>query len=162
MSEAYIREELDKIKTSDLLANIGSSAGPQKKSDIFTWNVLIKGPKKSCYENVLFKLLLKFPNNYPEDPPDIKFVTKIYHPNVSLDNGVICVSSKSTDWNNNRSVITVIYSIYELLKNPNLSHGLNKEALLLYQNDFEGFKKKVEEFNKENALKVFNEKTDNI
>lgn len=157
MSEIHIREELDMIKTSQLLAKIGSSAGPQNKTDIFTWNVLIKGPKNSCYENGLYKLLLKFPQNYPEDPPDIKFVTKIYHPNVSLDDGVICVSSKSTEWENNRNIITVIYSIYELLKNPNLSHGLNKEALLLYKNDFEGFKEKVKQFNTENALKVINE-----
>ena len=154
MSEIYIREELDRIKTSQLLSHIGSSAGPQKKTDIFTWNVLIKGPKKSCYENALFKLLLKFPENYPEDPPEIKFITKIYHPNISLDDGVICVSSKSTEWNNNRNIINIIYSIYDLLKNPNLSHGLNKEALLLYKNDFEGFKKKVKEFNNENALKI--------
>jgi ubiquitin-protein ligase len=157
MSETYIREELDRIKTSQLLSHIGSSAGPQKKTDIFTWNVLIKGPKNSCYENALFKLLLKFPNNYPEDPPDIKFITKIYHPNVSLKDGVICVSSKSIEWDNNRNVINVIYSIYDLLKNPNLSHGLNKEALSLYQNDFEEFKKKVKEFNKQNALKIIND-----
>ena len=31
MSELYIREELDRIKTSLLLANIGCTAGPQKK-----------------------------------------------------------------------------------------------------------------------------------
>ena len=32
MSETYIREELDRIKTSQLLSHIGSSAGPQKKN----------------------------------------------------------------------------------------------------------------------------------
>lgn len=156
MTEIYIREELDKIRTSQLLAPIGCSAGPQKKTDIFKWNVLIKGPKKTCYENALFKLLLTFPSNYPEDPPDIKFVTKIFHPNVSVDDGIICISSKSTDWDKNRSIINVIYSIYDLLKKPNLSHGLNKEALLLYKNDYEGFKKKVKEFNEQNALKILN------
>ena len=34
MSEIYIIEELDRIKTRPLLALIGSSAGPQKKKDI--------------------------------------------------------------------------------------------------------------------------------
>ena len=74
-----------------------------------------------------------------------------------MKDGVICVSSKSIEWDNNRNVINVIYSIYDLLKNPNLSHGLNKEALSLYQNDFEEFKKKVKEFNKQNALKIIND-----
>ena len=156
MSEIYIREELDRIKTSQLLSHIGCSAGPQKKTDIFKWNVLLKGPKKTCYENALFKLLLTFPNNYPEDPPDIKFVTKIYHPNVSIDDGTICVSSKANDWDKNRNIINVIYSIYDLLKKPNLSHGLNKEALLLYKNDYEGFQKKVKEINEQYAIKINN------
>jgi len=152
MTEEYIRDELDKIKTSELLAYIGSSAGPQKKSDIFNWNILIKGPNKSCFEKGLFKLLLTFPKNYPEDPPKIKFVTKIYHPNISLDDGTICLSSLSSDWDGTQNIINIIYSIYSLLKEPNLSHGLNNEALLLYKNDYEGFKKKAKEFIEQNTL----------
>ena len=108
MSEVYIREELDRIKTSELLSFIGSSAGPQKKTDIYKWNVLLKGPNKSCYEERLFKLLLTFPKYYTEDPTDIKFITKIYHPNISFDDGVICVSSKSSDLDENRNIINVM------------------------------------------------------
>ena len=153
MSEVHIREELDRIKASPLLSLIGSSAGPQNKRDIFKWNVILKGPDKSCYENRLFKLLLIFPENYPEDPPDIRFITKIYHPNISED-GVICISSNSTDWNPNSNIINIIYSIYVLLKKPNLDHGLNKEALMLYKNDYQSFAKKAKEFNDENAYEL--------
>lgn len=152
MSEIKIRRELDLIKTSILLSNIGSSAGPQKKTDLFKWNVLLKGPKKSCYEKGLFKLLLIFPNDYPESPPDIKFVTKIFHPNISPDDGAICISSKANDWNKESNIINIIYSIYDLLKKPNLDHGINIEALSLYKNDYEGFKKKVKEFIEQNSL----------
>lgn len=152
MVEDIIREELDKIKSSDLLSFIGCSAGPQKKTNIFIWNILMKGPNKSCYENAMFKLLLTFPRNYPEDPPDVKFITKIYHPNISLDEGIICVSSKGSDWEKNPNIIDVIYSIYDLLLKPNLDHGLNKEALLLCKNDIEGFKKKAKEYTEKNAI----------
>ena len=152
MSEIHIKRELDLIKTTGLLANIGSSAGPQKKTDIFKWNVLIKGPNKSFYEKGLFKLLLIFPKDYPENPPDIKFITKIFHPNVSLDDGAICISSKANDWNKKSNIINIIYSIYDLLKEPNLDHGLNNEALSLYKNDKEGFMKKVKEFIEKNSL----------
>ena len=34
----------------------------------------MKGPKKSCYENGIFQLSLIFPKNYPNDPPDIKYI----------------------------------------------------------------------------------------
>ena len=154
MSELYIREELDRIRTSPLLSNIGCTAGPHRKTDIYKWTVIIKGPIRSCYENGLFKLSLIFPKNYPNDPPDIKFVTKIYHPNISINDGTICVSSKSTEWEENKNIINVIYSIYDLLNKPSTEHGLNKEALLLYQNDYESFKKKAKEFTKQNALTI--------
>ena len=104
----------------------------------------------------MFQLSIKFPTNFPNDPPDIKFITKIYHPNISLDNGVICISTISSDWEKNPDIISVLYSIYDLLKIPNLNHGLNKEALTLYKNDPEQFKKKAKEFTKENALKLIN------
>jgi len=152
MSEIHIREELDRIKTSSLLSYIGSSAGPKKKTDIYNWNILLKGPNNSCYEDGLFKLSLEFPKNYPEDPPKIKFVTKIFHPNVSFSDGVICISSLSSDWDPSSNIINVIYSIYDLLKKPNLGHGLNDEALSLYQNDYENFSKKVKEVIKQNSL----------
>lgn len=154
MSELKIREELDLIKKSPLLSNIGCSAGPHKKTDIYKWNVIIKGPIKSCYENGLFKLSIIFPKNYPIDPPNIKFVTKIYHPNISMNDGTICVSSTSTEWEENKSIINVIYSIYDLLKMPSTAHGLNKEALQLYQNDYESFKRKAIEFTKQNAITI--------
>lgn len=154
MSEIYIREELDLIKTSRILNNIGCTAGPQKKTDIYNWNVTLKGPNKSCYENGLFQLSLIFPKNYPHDPPDIKFVTKIYHPNISMKDGTICISSKSTEWEENKSIINVIYSIYDLLYKPSTEHGLNKEALLSYQNDYENFKKKAIEFTKKYAIPI--------
>ena len=152
MIEIHIREELDRIKSSSLLSYIGSSAGPQKKTDIYKWNVIIKGPNKSCYEGGLFKLYLEFPKNYPEDPPKLKFVTKIYHPNISFNDGVVCISSLSSDWDPSSNIIKVIYSIYDLLKKPNLGHGLNQEALSLYQNDYEKFSKKVKETIKANSL----------
>ena len=154
MSEEYIRNELDKIKQTQLLSYIGCSAGPQKKANIFKWNVLLKGPKKSCYEKGLFKLIMEFPDNYPDDPPNIKFETKIFHPNISLIDGTICVSSKSTEWEKHKNLITVIYSIYDLLKEPNIEHGLNDEALLLYKNNKEEFQKTAKEFTEKNALVV--------
>ena len=67
---------------------------------------------------------------------------------------MICISSKSTEWDKNQNIINIIYSIYDLLKKPNLEHGLNKEALLLYKNNYEEFKKKAKEFTEQNALKI--------
>ena len=156
MAEEYLRDELDRIKKNQLLTHIGCSVGPKKKTNIFNWNVLLKGPNNSCYEKGLFKLTMQFPKNYPDEPPNIKFETKIYHPNISFDDGAICISSKSTEWEQHRNLVTVIYSIFDLLKEPNTNHGLNNEALLLYKNNKKEFEKKAKELTEKNALKLIN------
>lgn len=152
MSEMRIREELDKIRTTSLLANIGASAGPIKKSNIFEWNAILTGPKKSPYENNIYKLLIRFPQDFPNSPPSIKFITKIFHPNVS-PKGDVCVSSIGSLWNKNNDIITILYSIFSMLKTPNLSHGINEEALNLSKNDINSFNLKVKEYNELYSIK---------
>ena len=95
---------------------------------------------------------MEFSSNYPDEPPNINFVTKIYHPNISPNDGAICISSKSTDWDNHRNLVNIIFSIFDLLQKPSTEHGLNKEALLLYKNNKAEFEKKAREFTKKNAF----------
>ena len=152
MSELRIRQELDKIKTTSLLANIGASAGPVKKTNIFEWNAILTGPKKTPYENNIYKLSIKFPQDFPRSPPSIKFITKIFHPNVSTK-GDVCVSSIGSLWNENNDIITILYSIFKMLKTPNLEHGINEEAINLCKNDINSFNLKVKEYNELYSIK---------
>ena len=41
-----------------------------------------QGPKDSCYEGGYFKLNVNVPDHYPLGPPSVRFVTKIFHPNI--------------------------------------------------------------------------------
>ena len=43
----------------------------------------IIGPEGSVYEGGVFEMEIKLPQDYPFKPPIIKFVTKVYHPNVN-------------------------------------------------------------------------------
>ena len=43
---------------------------------------MIHGPEQSPYEGGVFKLELFLPDDYPMTPPKIRFLTKIYHPNI--------------------------------------------------------------------------------
>lgn len=45
--------------------------------------MLLKGPIDSPYVGGVFLLLVELPSNYPFGKPKIKFITKIYHCDIS-------------------------------------------------------------------------------
>ena len=44
--------------------------------------VIISGPEGSPFEGGVFKLELFLPEEYPMSAPKVRFMTKIYHPNI--------------------------------------------------------------------------------
>lgn len=50
--------------------------------NLFEWEVAIFGPPETLYQGAYFKAHMKFPHDYPYSPPSIKFLTKVWHPNV--------------------------------------------------------------------------------
>ncbi|KAG6440099.1 hypothetical protein BBOV_III003380 [Babesia bovis T2Bo] len=67
------------------------------EGDIFQWQAVILGPENTEWEGGIFTLSLKFPNNYPHRPPVVKFITRVYHPNVYQD-GSICLDILDREW----------------------------------------------------------------
>ena len=50
--------------------------------NLFQWQVAIFGPPGTLYEGGYFKAIMDFPSDYPFSPPSLRFVTKLWHPNV--------------------------------------------------------------------------------
>ena len=50
----------------------------------------ITGPENSPYENGIFELDLSITDRYPFEPPKLRFITPIYHPNID-STGRICL-----------------------------------------------------------------------
>lgn len=46
------------------------------------FKVIIDGPSESPYEGGKFKVELFLPDEYPMAPPKVRFMTKLYHPNI--------------------------------------------------------------------------------
>jgi ubiquitin-conjugating enzyme E2 A len=45
------------------------------------WNAVIFGPKDTPFEDGTFKLTIQFSEEYPNKPPVVRFVSKMFHPN---------------------------------------------------------------------------------
>jgi peroxin-4 len=53
-----------------------------EEDTIMRWKAFIRGPKDTPFEDRCFELAIQTTPLYPMEPPKMKFVTKIFHPNV--------------------------------------------------------------------------------
>lgn len=55
------------------------------------WEGVIFGAVDSPFQDGTFQVKLTFPDEYPAKPPTVKFVSKMFHPNVKESNGLVCI-----------------------------------------------------------------------
>ena len=65
------------------MTHFGLSVGLVHQNDYTKWRVILSGAKDTCYAGGLFKIMINFPNNYPNSAPLVYFLTPIYHLNVN-------------------------------------------------------------------------------
>lgn len=145
----------------------GVSAFPHN-GDLQHWIGTITGPEDTPYSGLTLKLDFQFPSRYPYVPPEVRFTTPIYHPNVDFK-GRICLDILKDKWSAVLNVGSVLLSLQSLLGEPNkyvpsidlpalIHHArgetcaymldysaspLNGQAAELWDHDFEQFKRNV-------------------
>lgn len=119
--------------------------GAPLDEDIMTWNAVIFGPDGTPWEGGTFKLELKFTEDYPNKPPNVKFVTKLFHPNVYA-NGQICLDILQNNWSPCYDIAAVLTSIQSLLTDPNPKSPANVEAAKLYTENKREYDRKVMDY----------------
>uniref|UniRef100_A0A0A0KVV8 UBC core domain-containing protein n=1 Tax=Cucumis sativus TaxID=3659 RepID=A0A0A0KVV8_CUCSA len=73
----------------------GISGAPQD-NNIMLWNAVIFGPDDTPWDGGTFKLTLQFTEDYPNKPPTVRFVSRMFHPNTSfyhfigVNNSLLC------------------------------------------------------------------------
>lgn len=78
----------------------------------------IPGPVDSPYEGGSFLIDIVLPDGYPFEPPKMKFLTKVWHPNISSQSGVICLDILKDQWSPALTLKTALVSIQALLSAP--------------------------------------------
>lgn len=104
----------------------GVSATPYE-DNLRYFNVAIAGPMDSPFEGGLFRLELFLPGEYPMGPPKVRFLTKIYHPNIDRL-GRICLDILKDKWSPALQIRTVLISIQALLSAPNPDDPLDNNV----------------------------------
>jgi len=137
-------EEYDKIKKAEVELD-GMSAGPCGDDNLFYWNATIFGPENGIWEGGIYTIEMVF-NEEDDTPPRIRFITKMFHPNISPDGIPFYVPPAGRS----SPVISVLQWIRKLLKDEPICSPttyLNLQASKLYiskdENEKKEFKKQV-------------------
>lgn len=96
------------------------------------FHVIVSGPTDSPFEGGSFKLELFLPEDYPMSAPKVRFMTRIYHPNIDRL-GRICLDILKDKWSPALQIRTVLLSIQALLSAPNPDDPLANDVAELWK-----------------------------
>lgn len=99
------------------------------------------GPIHSPFEHGLFKVDIVVPEGYPFHPLQMRFITKVYHPNVSSQSGAICLDILKDQWSPVYTLKTTLMSLRSLLCSPEPNDPQDAEVAKHYTTDFHGYEK---------------------
>eukprot|EP00013_Stygamoeba_regulata_P025872 CAMPEP_0177646244 /NCGR_PEP_ID=MMETSP0447-20121125/9673_1 /TAXON_ID=0 /ORGANISM="Stygamoeba regulata, Strain BSH-02190019" /LENGTH=149 /DNA_ID=CAMNT_0019148769 /DNA_START=147 /DNA_END=596 /DNA_ORIENTATION=- len=128
----------------------GISATPHEEN-LRHFDVVIEGPTGSPYEGGIFKLELFLPEDYPMTAPKVRFLTRIYHPNIDKL-GRICLDILKAKWSPALQIRTVLLSIQALLSAPNPDDPLANEVAEHWKSDEPGAIKAAQEWTRKYAM----------
>ncbi len=133
----------------------GFSAGLVDDCNVFEWQVTVMGPPETLYEGGFFTCNMSFPKDYPNKPPNVRFISEMWHPNVYAD-GRVCISilhnpgddphgyeDAGERWSPVQTVETIMLSIISMLSDPNDQSPANIDAAKEWREDYPAFKKRV-------------------
>ena len=95
------------------------------------------------YEGKFFHFKLVFCQQYPAVAPRGFFLTKIYHPNVDISTGAICVNTLKKDWTSATTLSHILNVIRCLLIVPFPESSLNDEAGKLFMESYSEYCKRA-------------------
>ncbi len=123
--------------------------------NLFEWEGTIQGAPDTPYENGTFHLQITIPERYPLEPPNLRFITPIYHPNID-DRGRICLDILNMPpkgaWRPSLNLSTVLTMVQCLMSEPNPDDGLMSHISEQYVKARRQFEVTAREFTRKYAM----------
>ncbi|GME68201.1 unnamed protein product [[Candida] boidinii] len=150
-ASAYLQKELKELHKSMPIFNIDLVS-----SNILLWDIgFYISNKDSKYYGAYLKGQMRFPQDYPFQPPTFRFIPTIFHPNVYRD-GRLCISilhsagglndePSNENWSPAQCVESVLLSIISLLDDPNINSPANVDASKLFRDHKDQYYEKVKQ-----------------
>lgn len=137
-----IMKEIEKINNGDFKE---AELTIPDDSNIRHLRAILNGPVDTPFHNAKFIVDIKLCMNYPMKPPNVVFLTKMFHPNIGK-NGYICLDILQNEWSPAMSIANIITSLQLLLQEPNPDSPMNMKAAILYKKNKKAYAIKVNEY----------------
>ncbi|KAG9697826.1 hypothetical protein KCU95_g3327, partial [Aureobasidium melanogenum] len=159
-SNANPQSSLPTLRASRLLVemrNMAADPHPMydcyvSEADMFFWKIVIEGPPETPYEGCAFLLYLEMPENFPAFPPQGRFVTPVFHPNINR-HGRICHSIFDRDWTTNTTLKNVLDTVYGLLLQAETGDAVHTTVTLGFHHDEVAFAEEARRYARKHGSK---------
>jgi len=95
-----------------------------------------------------FDFSFDIPNDWPHQRPEVKILTRVWHPNIAED-GPVCLNILRDNYTPVMSISHLIAGLQYLFDQPNPQSPLNFDASQQYLQNYEAFKVKAEQYKDE-------------
>ncbi|CAB9499634.1 conjugating enzyme E2 [Seminavis robusta] len=136
-SQGRIVKELAEVGKDDKVSGI--KAVPVTEGDLRHLKGTIPGPQGTPYEGGIFEIDIVLPKQYPFEPPKMKYITKIWHPNISSQTGAICLDILKDQWSPALTIKTALLSLQALMCSAEPGDPQDAEVAKMYMGDRKKF-----------------------
>ena len=112
---------------------------------------VVDGPEGTPFAGGAFRLSVAVPFRYPFEPPKVRFLTPVYHPNIDSE-GRICLDTFNRAWKPSLSLSAVLLTVRLLLAEPNPDDGLMSDIADEYRADYPLFCSKARDLVRQHAM----------
>lgn len=121
MATKRLQRELHRLQTDHPTY---ASVNLLDPNNCYEWIGTIMGPENTPYYGGIFPFKMQFPVDYPFLPPKVNLQVPIYHPNISYDDGFVCLEYLSSKWSPMISILQILDMIRNIMEDPDPDNTL--------------------------------------